>query len=627
MEQKNNSNYGINDIESLSFKDGVRKRIAMYLGSADMQGVYNAIQEIISNSIDEYYMGYGNEITIGLGPDNMVVVTDKGRGIPFGIKEDGSNVLVDIFSRAHTGGKFNDKVYNSVAGLNGIGAKATCLSSLRFNVSVVRDGRHAMASWEKGNLIDYKEEDWPNKQEHGTSIQFAPDPEVYNLEPIVIDFNILCEKCKNLSYLTKGLTFELETDGKKVTYCAENGLLDLIKDNVSNPIHKTPVYFEMEDGQNKVELAMQWTRGNEKSFVFTNGLENIEGGTSLTGMKTAITTFMKKQFKSEFSGDIARTGLVYAVSCKTPNPSFANQTKTKINNIELRGLAQRATGQALNDFSIRRKSEFEQVLEFLVKERKAEAAAERARKQVLDAVKDTENEKKKRVELADKLKDCKKHGSESGSVLAICEGDSALGALVQARPIDSVALMPIRGKIISALKHEPEKILKNKEVKDIFSALGCGFFERYNSKKLRYQYVAIAADQDPDGKNIGCLLITLFYYMCPELIKEGRLLWMQMPLHVLIYKDKVLYAFSDFEKNEIIKKHGKPKEIGRKKGIGENTPEETREAVFGTQKRWWQLCPKNNEDFSNLIQMLMGKDVEERKDFIMKNVDFSLIGE
>lgn len=627
MEQKNNSNYGINDIESLSFKDGVRKRIAMYLGSADMQGVYNAIQEIISNSIDEYYMGYGNKIEIGLGPNNMVVVSDRGRGIPFGIKDDGTNVLVDIFSRPHTGGKFNDKVYNSVAGLNGIGAKATCLSSLRFNVSVVRDGRHAMANWEKGNLIDYKEEDWPNKQEHGTSIQFAPDPEVYNLEPIVIDFNILCEKCKNLSYLTKGLTFELKTDSKKVTYRAENGLLDLIKDNVSNPIHKTPVYFEMEDGQNKIELAMQWTRGNEKSFVFTNGLENIEGGTSLTGMKTAITTFMKKQFKGEFSGDIARTGLVYAVSCKTPNPSFANQTKTKINNVELRGLAQRATGQALNDFSIRRKSEFEQVLEFLVKERKAEAAAERARRQVLETTKEISNDKKKRIILADKLKDCKIHGENSGSVLAICEGDSALGALVQARPINNVALMPIRGKIISALKHDQEKILQNEEVKGIFSALGCGFFNNYSSSKLRYQYVAIAADQDPDGKNIGCLLITLFYYMCPQFIKEGRLLWMQMPLFVLKYKDKILYAFSDNEKNQLIKKYGSPKELSRKKGIGENTPDETKNAVFGEQKRWWQLCPNNHEDFIKLIDMLMGKEVLERKEYIMRNVDFSMIGE
>lgn len=627
MKQKNNSNYGINDIESLSFKDGVRKRIAMYLGSADMQGVYNAIQEIISNSIDEYYMGYGNKIEIGLGFNNMIVISDKGRGIPFGIKDDGTNVLVDIFSRPHTGGKFNDKVYNSVAGLNGIGAKATCLSSLRFNVNVIRDGRHAMASWEKGNLIDYKEEDWPNKQEHGTSIQFAPDPEVYNLEPIVIDFNVLCEKCKNLSYLTKGLTFELETDGKKVTYCAKNGLLDLIKDNVSNPIHKTPVYFEMEDGQNKIELAMQWTRDNEKSFVFTNGLENIEGGTSLTGMKTAITTFMKKQFKGEFSGDIARTGLVYAVSCKIPNPSFANQTKTKINNPELRGLAQRVTGQALNDFSIRRKSEFEQVLEFLVKERKAEAAAERARRQVLETTKEISNDKKKRIILADKLKDCKIHGENSGSVLAICEGDSALGALVQARPINNVALMPIRGKIISALKHDQEKILQNEEVKSIFSALGCGFFNNYSSSKLRYQYVAIAADQDPDGKNIGCLLITLFYYMCPQFIKEGRLLWMQMPLFVLKYKDKILYAFSDNEKNQLIKKYGSPKELSRKKGIGENTPDETKNAVFGEQKRWWQLCPNNHEDFIELIDMLMGKEVLERKEYIMRNVDFSMIGE
>ena len=312
---------------------------------------------------------------------------------------------------------------------------------------------------------------------------------------------------------------------------------------------------------------------------------------------------------------------------KTPNPSFANQTKTKINNPELRGLAQRATGQALNDFSIRRKSEFDQVLEFLVKERKAEAAAERARRQVLETTKEISNDKKKRIILADKLKDCKIHGENSGSVLAICEGDSALGALVQARPINNVALMPIRGKIISALKHDQEKILQNEEVKSIFSALGCGFFNNYSSSKLRYQYVAIAADQDPDGKNIGCLLITLFYYMCPQFIKEGRLLWMQMPLFVLKYKDKILYAFSDNEKNQLIKKYGSPKELSRKKGIGENTPDETKNAVFGEQKRWWQLCPNNHEDFVELIDMLMGKEVLERKEYIMRNVDFSMIGE
>lgn len=205
--------------------------------------------------------------------------------------------------------------------------------------------------------------------------------------------------------------------------------------------------------------------------------------------------------------------------------------------------------------------------------------------------------------------------------------DSACGALVQARPIDKVALIPIRGKIISALKHSDEKVLQNEEVKAIFSALGCGFFDKYNSNKLNYQYVAIAADQDSDGKNIGDLIIALFYRMCPQFIREGRLLWMQMPLFVLKYKDKTLYAFSDSEKNQLIDKYGKPKEIGRKKGIGENSPKETEEAVFGEQKRWYQLTIQDAQKFHKNIQMLMGTEVEGRKDFIMKNVDFSTIGE
>ena len=205
--------------------------------------------------------------------------------------------------------------------------------------------------------------------------------------------------------------------------------------------------------------------------------------------------------------------------------------------------------------------------------------------------------------------------------------DSALGALGQARPIDTVALLPIRGKIISALKHDQEKVLQNKEVKAIFSALNCGIFDKYDAHKLRYQYVGIASDQDCDGKNIGCLLITLFYYLCPQFLKEGRLLWLQMPLFVLEYPKQTLYAFSDNEKNELIKKFGKPKSLGRKKGIGENTPQDTEIAVFGEQKRWWQLKIDNDETFAQLIEMLMGTEVDERKQYIMNNVDFTMIGE
>ena len=622
-------NYGINDIESLSFKDGVRQRIAMYLGSADMQGVYNAIQEIISNSIDEYYMGYGNEITIGLGPDNIVVVTDKGRGIPFGIKEDGSNVLVDIFSRAHTGGKFNDKVYNSVAGLNGIGAKATCLSSLKFNVCTVRDNKMAMASWEKGELVSYRELDNNTNAKYGTSIQFAPDPEVYNLEPINIDFNVLCEKCKNLSYLTKGLTFILETgkpgtnEYKKVVYCANNGLLDLINDNVKNPVHKNPIYFEMEDGNDKVEIALQWTKDKEKSFVFTNGLENIEGGTPLTGMKTALTTFMKKQFKGDFDGDTARTGLVYAVSCKTPNPSFANQTKTKINNPELRGLAQRATGQALQEFSIRKKNEFDQVIEFLTKERKAELAAERARKQVLETQKDIEKNQKKKVFASDKLKDAEFLGENS--TLLIVEGNSAAASMAMARDIQKYGILAIRGKMLNCLSHTDEKIFQNEEIKLLLSAMNITP-GKYDSKKLRYGKIAICTDSDSDGYHIGLLIMSALRYLAPNFLNEGRLCWLRSPLYIVKNGKKESYYFTDEEMDKA-HKSGKIKgEIQRAKGLGALSEEQARRSMFTDEyQRLDMLIP--DPDSLILLEQLMGSDVEPRKEFIFNNIDFSEVRE
>ncbi len=614
--------YGINEIETLSFKDGVRQRIAMYLGSADMQGVYNAIQEIISNSIDEYYMGFGNKIKISLGPNNMIVVTDEGRGVPFGIKEDGSNVLVDIFSRPHTGGKFNDKVYNSVAGLNGIGAKATCLSSLKFNVSVVREGRHALASWEKGNLVNYKEEEWADKQEHGTSIQFAPDPEVYNLEPIKIDFNVLCEKCKNLSYLTRGLTFELENENnKKVTYCAKNGLLDLIKDNVKAPINKTPIYFEMEEGEDKVEVALQWTKDKEKSFTFTNGLENVEGGTSLTGMKTAITTFMKKQFKGEFNGEVARTGLVYAVSCKTPNPSFANQTKTKINNPELRGLAQRATNQALFNFSVRRQEEFDKVIDFLVKERKAEMAAERARKKFLEAGKDVEKNQKRKVFASDKLKDAEFLGQDS--ILTIVEGNSAMGGLSRARDYTKYGLFAIRGKLLNCLSNPEEKIFQNEEIKILLSALNI-VPGKYDSKKLRYGKLAICTDADSDGYHIGLLIMAAMLYLAPDFIKEGRLYWLRAPLYIVKNKGKESYYYTDEEFNKV--RNTIKGEVTRNKGLGEMDAESAKRSMFEKEHQRLDQITYDDEAIQ-LLQDLMGSDVEPRRKFIFNNIDFSTIRE
>lgn len=614
--------YTINDIESLSFKDGVRQRIAMYLGSADMQGVYNAIQEIISNSIDEFYMGYGSKIVIELDGNN-IHIRDWGRGVPFGIKADGSNTLVDIYSRAHTGGKFNDKVYNSVAGLNGIGAKATCLSSIEFQVRSYRSGMMGFAHFKKGELMDYQEGPQQGVVQDGTSIRFEPDPEVYNLEPIAIDFDVLCARCKNLSYLTRGFTFDL-TDKKKnkhVVYCAKNGLLDLIKDNADGAIHSTPVYYTIKEGPIEAEIAMMWTKGKEKSFTFTNGLHQSEGGTSLTGVKTAITNFIKKQFKGEFDGDMARTGLVYAVACKIPNPSFANQTKTKINNPELRGIAQRAAGAGLEDFTRKKANEFQIITDFLAKERKAEQAAERARRQVLDAVKDIEKNQKKKMFASDKLKDAEFLGENS--TLLIAEGDSALGGLALGRDYTKYGIMAIRGKIINALSNPDEKVYNNEEIKLLLSALNI-IPGKYDSKKLRYGKLAICTDADSDGYHIGLLIMAALAHLAPEFIKEGRLCWLRSPLYIVTNGKTESYYFTDEEFNAA---KGKIKgEVQRNKGLGSLEPEQAKKSMFDPTYQRLDVM-EYSEDAMNLLYDLMGEDVEPRREFIMSNVDFSEIRE
>lgn len=601
----------------------------MYLGDDRQNGIFNAFLEILNNACDEAIMKRGNVITVDM-EDDCLQIEDRGRGVPHGENADCKEVLIELFTKSHSSGKFDTNNYKKVRGLHGVGSSAVCVCSKTFEVWTKRDGYTWYLKFNDGiPEMEVAQQGAPT-DETGTIIKFSPNKKVFHLneDEKCFDYNRIREELELTSYFIPNVTFVLKYNGKTERFLSKNGLKDFAKSRIKNPLHKNFIYGYKEfDDEVEVEVFAQWTAGKEESYVFSNGALNAEGGTPITGAKTAFTRTINSLSKGEFDADMIRKGLVYIINIHHPHPIYQNQIKNKIQNPELRGYTQTVFSEAIKDFVYKNKNEFEKIVEVLTKEKKAEAAAERARRQVLEATKEISNDKKKRIILADKLKDCKIHGENSGSVLAICEGDSALGALVQARPINNVALMPIRGKIISALKHDQEKILQNEEVKSIFSALGCGFLNNYSSSKLRYQYVAIAADQDPDGKNIGCLLITLFYYMCPQFIKEGRLLWMQMPLFVLKYKDKILYAFSDNEKNQLIKKYGSPKELSRKKGIGENTPDETKNAVFGEQKRWWQLCPNNHKDFIELIDMLMGKEVLQRKEYIMRNVDFSMIGE
>ena len=615
--------YTANDIETLSFRDAVRERVAMYMGSADNQGVLQCVREIITNSIDEATMGFGDTIVVELNEGNKITVTDTARGVPFGIREDGTEAMEAIYTMPHTGGKFNEKVYQNVAGMNGIGSKGVALSSSYFRADSYREGKHAILILEEGIKKSFQIVDFDSELS-GTCVSFIPSPEVYNLEPINIKFEDLKEMCKNWSYLTKGIKFIVANNitRERIIYKADNGILDFLKESVKKPIHRTPLYVSIKENGIECEVAMQWAADRKEHwYVFTNGLANSEGGTSLTGVKTALTNFFKKKFKGEFNADIARSGLFYVVNCKVPNPSFANQTKTKVNNPELRGLAQRATTQMLNEFAQRYTQEFDSIFELLTKELKAERAAERARKQVLDAAKEVEKNQKKKVFASDKLKDAEFLGQNS--TLLIVEGNSAMGGMAQARDYTRYGILAIRGKIINCLSNPEEKIFNNEEIKLLLSAMNI-VPGRYNAQKLRYGKIAICVDADSDGSHIALLITAALQYLAPQFIKEGRLYWLRSPLYIVNNKGKESYYFTD---DEFSKVRSKIKgEVTRAKGLGELPAATARASMFSEE--YQRLEPlEYDADAIEMLYKLMGVDVDPRKEFIMKNVDFSKVRE
>lgn len=615
--------YNANSIQTLSFRDAIRSRVSMYMGSADNQGVLQCVREIITNSIDEYTMGYGDRIRVTLDKDNTVTVQDFGRGVPFGLREDGTDALEAIYTMPHSGGKFNDKTYQNVAGMNGIGAKGVALSSDYFFVRSQRDGKIATLILRDGvkqdlTVIDQKTT-WS-----GTFVQFTPSQEVYNLEPININFKDIKKMCEDWSYLCKGLTFELEdkATGEKVTYYSKNGLVDLMKAKGGKALNKTPLSICLKEGDITAEIAMEWTDSRtETSYVFTNGLENVEGGTSLTGVKTALTNFFKKKLKGEAPPEVLRKGLLYAISCQVPNPSFANQTKTKVNNIELRGLCQRATTQMLESFEQQHADEFQRVLDLLAKEQKAELAAERARKQVLEAQKEVEKSQKKKYIASDKLKDAEFLGQDA--TLLIVEGNSAMASVGVARDEKTYGIMCIRGKIINALSNDEEKIYQNEEIKLLLSALNI-VPGHYDSRKLRYGRVGVCTDSDSDGYHIGLLLMAALQYLAPQFIEEGRLGWLRSPLYIVKNGKTENYYFTD-EEMDAARGHISGV-IQRNKGIGSLTPEQAYNSMFTAKNQRFDMF-QTSPEARDLLYNLMGKEVEPRTDFIFKNVDFSMIRE
>jgi len=608
--------YEAEDIKSLTFKEGVRTRIQMYLGSADNEGAYQAFKEIINNATDEALAGYGNKIEIAVSEkENFIAVRDYGRGVPFLIKEDGTNVLVDVFSKAHTGGKFDDHVYKNSSGLNGVGASCTCLSSLKFEVQSNRNGKCACAYFEKGELINYKE--GTTKDQDGTYVRFIPDPEVFKDEVIQYSFERICTDIENISYLYPKIIFVIKNDdtGAQVQYC-KNGIIDLVKENIGRPLHKHIIYDSITDENgDKLEIAFQWGDKKEQSYVFVNGLRVPEGGTPITGAKTSITRTFNSLSKQNFDGDAIRGGLFYVINCTVANPSFANQTKSKINNANLRTMASTCFSNALKQMKAKYSDEFDTIVELLKKIAKAEAAAERARKQVLDNEKEQAAAQKKKILNVDKLRDARKLGKDS--ILLLCEGLSAGGSMSIGRDANKYGILMLRGKCKNLLNCTIEEGLQNEEVKLFQQALGVIYGRKTPESQLRYGKIAIASDSDFDGSHIGLLILAMAHIICPNFLTENRIYWLRAPIYKVETKNKNYYYYSEEE----FAKHPNGNII-KYKGLGQMSDNDLKESMFSDE--WQRLEPItfSEEGLSDLVE-LMGPKVDYRKEFVYNNIDFS----
>lgn len=615
------NNYGIDSINHLETREAMRTRIQMYLGSDDTEGIYQALKEIINNSTDEALAGYGKLIEIILNENtNTITVIDHGRGVPFGVKN-GKNVLVAIYTESHTGGKFDKNAYKNSSGLNGIGGTAVCMSSYEFTVTSCRDGKIATAKFKEGNLVDYVEEK-SSLSGTGTTVTFRPDEEVFVNATEGYNYDRICSEIKNISYLNKGIHFIVSTtDGKKNEYYSENGIADFIKETVKKPLMLNPIFASASDGIDELEIAFMWTGDATQDYVFVNGLYCPEGGSPVTGAKTKITTKIKSLSGQNFDPELIRKGLVFAINCKVANPSFANQTKSKINNPNLRTLASQAFEEGLNEFA--NSPDFGPIIEMMKKIANAEKAADKAREAALNRNNKMKELRKQKVAFLDKLADAENLGQDS--ILCVCEGDSAGNAIIAGRDTKKYGVMFLRGKMLNGLKEDDdEKYFANKEIELLMYALGIDV-DHYDPKKLRYGQIYICVDADDDGYHIALLILANLYRLCPQFLQENRVHWLRCPLFIAY--DKNMQPLSWYYTNEELaaaKAKGKIKgDLDRIKGLGQLEEADLRATMFSTTGG--QKVDKiiYSPEAAKRLCELMGADVKPRKEFIMSRIDFS----
>jgi DNA gyrase subunit B len=628
---RGDGSYTGQDITVLEGLDPVRKRPGMYIGSTGIRGLHHLVYEVVDNAVDEAMAGYCDRIVVDLLADGGCRVNDNGRGIPIDkISVKGKKVPAAevVLTTLHAGGKFEGKGYQVSGGLHGVGVSVVNALSERLELEIVRDGSLHRQEYERGRPQAPLKAVKPAKRT-GTTVAFWPDPLIFT-EEREFKFETLAQRLREMAFLNRGLEIRL-TDHRiepavTETFKYTGGIIDFVKhlNSSRDAVNKRPVYFDAKGEGHEVEVAMQWTTSfNESVFTFANNINTHEGGMHEEGFRRALTRVISKYARDKnilkekddaFTGEDCREGLTAIISVKLREPQFEGQTKTKLGNTEIRSFVETSMNQRFAEFMEEHPSEARAICTKAVSAQRARLEARKAR----DLVR-----RKSLLEsstLPGKLADCQTRNPDEAELL-IVEGDSAGGSAKQARQREFQAILPLRGKILNVERARLAKILENKEIQAIITAIGTGIGDEFDISKCRYHKIVSMADADVDGAHIKSLLLTFFFRYMRELIDAGYVFVAQPPLYRVPYKGKVHY-FKNDEELETFKaaNNGSKIEASRFKGLGEMNPSELWETTLDPERR--TLLRVTMEDAAlaeEMFSTLMGEDVEARKGFIQRN--------
>ncbi len=624
MTEKND--YGADKISVLEGLEAVRKRPAMYIGSVSSRGLHHLVYEIVDNSIDEALAGYCNKIIVIIQKDGKVSVSDNGRGIPVEKHPKFDMPAVQIaLTKLHAGGKFDSSTYKVSGGLHGVGISVVNALSKELEVEVKRNSKTWHQKYQIGNpvseLIALDE-----TEDTGTKITFLPDDDIF--ETTEFSFDILSARLRELAFLNKGIeiTIQDKRTDKEHIFKYDGGIISFVKFlNKSKTTLNEPIYFEKNKNMIDVEASLQYNESyQENIFSFANNINTHEGGTHLVGFKTALTRVINNYAdknnmlkNSKLSGEDIREGLTAVISIKIPQPQFEGQTKTKLGNYEVKGIVDSVVSEQLSTYFEENPNIAKGVINKCINAAKAREAARRAR----------ELTRRKGIlefsSLPGKLADCSSKDAAKCEIYLV-EGDSAGGSAKQGRNRNFQAILPLRGKILNVEKARLNKILSNEEIGTIITALGTNIGEEFNLEKTRYHKIIIMTDADVDGQHITCLILTFFYRYMRQLIEAGYLYIAQPPLYLIKKGKKLRYAYTDEEKDKIIKELGSEGlGIQRYKGLGEMNPEQLWKTTMSPETRTLkQVTIEDAVIADEVFTVLMGDQVENRRKFILDNAKY-----